>query len=82
MTIYITAAQPILVSYIVAAVTTILTYDWICTLDKEVAYVWSRPWSLGTCLFILNRYLPFVDVTLSIILTWTISTPEVFLIPL
>jgi hypothetical protein len=29
---------------------------------NQVAYVWAGPWTLGTFLFILNRYLPFVDI--------------------
>ncbi|PPQ78900.1 hypothetical protein CVT25_002388 [Psilocybe cyanescens] len=32
----------------------------------EVAYVWSRRRSFGTYLFVLNRYLPFIDLTLSL----------------
>ncbi|KAJ7801038.1 hypothetical protein B0H14DRAFT_2897205 [Mycena olivaceomarginata] len=41
---------------------TILIYDWICTLDREITHVWSRPLSTGTLLFALNRYSPFIDV--------------------
>jgi len=46
---------------------TILAYDWLLTLDREVAAIWSRPRSLGTIIFLLNRYIPFVDVIISTI---------------
>ncbi|KAJ7603953.1 hypothetical protein DFH06DRAFT_1391716 [Mycena polygramma] len=48
------------------ACATILVYDLLCTLDQEILYVWPRPWSMSTALFIFNRYLPFVDTFLSI----------------
>ncbi|KAJ7729408.1 hypothetical protein DFH07DRAFT_184093 [Mycena maculata] len=44
------------------ACATILIYDVMCTLDQEILYVWPRPWSISTVLFVLNRYLPFVDI--------------------
>ncbi|KAF9554236.1 hypothetical protein CPC08DRAFT_195812 [Agrocybe pediades] len=55
---------------------TLLVYDYLCTLDQEIAYAWSPPWSAGTVLFFLNRYLPFVDTLISIKLKLTMSTPE------
>ncbi|KAJ8075815.1 hypothetical protein PM082_021447 [Marasmius tenuissimus] len=45
---------------------TLLVYDYFCTLDEEVVYVWSRPWSFGSIIFLFNRYLPFIDTFLSI----------------
>ncbi|KDR72805.1 hypothetical protein GALMADRAFT_734536 [Galerina marginata CBS 339.88] len=42
----------------------LLVYDYTCTLDKEVKYVWSCPWTSGLVLFYLNRYLPFIDIIL------------------
>ncbi|KAJ7799422.1 hypothetical protein B0H14DRAFT_2902971 [Mycena olivaceomarginata] len=41
---------------------TVLIYDWICTLDREITHVWFAPLSTGTLLFALNRYSPFIDV--------------------
>ncbi|KAJ7584804.1 hypothetical protein C8J56DRAFT_949088 [Mycena floridula] len=46
------------------ATATILIYDYFCTLDQEIKYVWSRPWGFSTILFLLNRYPPFVDTML------------------
>lgn len=31
----------------------------------QVEYVWSRQWTFGTFLFLVNRYLPFADLVLS-----------------
>lgn len=33
---------------------------------RQVAYAWPFPWSTGTVLFFLNRYLPFIDTFLSL----------------
>lgn len=45
---------------------TILVYDYVLTLPYEVDLVWSNEkWTgIGTALFILNRYLPFIDTIL------------------
>ncbi|KAJ6572569.1 hypothetical protein DFH09DRAFT_1462142 [Mycena vulgaris] len=32
----------------------------------QIQYVWNRPWSMGTLLFVLNRYLPFIDAPISL----------------
>jgi len=55
---------------------TILVYDWICTFDQELSYVWARPWSLGTMLFVLNRYLPFIDIPVALSAKFMRITPE------
>ncbi|KAJ8689065.1 hypothetical protein PTI98_013129 [Pleurotus ostreatus] len=65
------------VSASVAASGTVLVYDFLCTFDQEVAYVWSSPWTFGSSLFFLNRYLPFVDTFVSLrLLTSHSQTPE------
>ncbi|KAJ7689619.1 hypothetical protein B0H17DRAFT_1331721 [Mycena rosella] len=49
------------------ACATVLAYDWICTLDQEILYVWTGPrWSMATLFFVLNRYLPFIDVGIAL----------------
>lgn len=35
-------------------------------LDPQIAYVWSNPWSVGSMLFFINRYVPFIDTFLSL----------------
>ncbi|KAF9456198.1 hypothetical protein BDZ94DRAFT_1276263 [Collybia nuda] len=69
-------AEPKLKGYILVAAATVLCYDFICTFPQEVSYVWSRPCSIGTILFVLNRYLPFVDIILSLRVLTTVNTPE------
>ncbi|ESK85357.1 Nbs1 [Moniliophthora roreri MCA 2997] len=61
-----------------AVSTTLLVYDWICTLDQEVVHIWSKPgpWSLGSVIFLFNRYMPFVDIFLSIHLTFGTPAPS------
>ncbi|KIM42322.1 hypothetical protein M413DRAFT_444745 [Hebeloma cylindrosporum] len=43
----------------------LLIYDYLCTFDQEVEYVWSRPSSVGRYLFVLNRYIPITSLILS-----------------
>ncbi|KAF8152304.1 hypothetical protein B0H34DRAFT_112122 [Crassisporium funariophilum] len=68
-----------LVQSTLIACATLLVYDLLCTLDQEVTYVWASPWSLGTVLFFLNRYLPFIDTFLSLNLKFSVNTPEICL---
>ncbi|KAF7760848.1 hypothetical protein Agabi119p4_10257 [Agaricus bisporus var. burnettii] len=55
-----------LVPSTLVACATLLVYDHLCTLDQEVAHVWSNPLSGGSILFMLNRYLPYVDTFMSL----------------
>ncbi|KAG1738976.1 hypothetical protein EDB19DRAFT_867050 [Suillus lakei] len=36
---------------------TLMSYEYLLLLDKEVKYVWNRPWSLMSCLYLVVRYL-------------------------
>ncbi|KAG1738981.1 hypothetical protein EDB19DRAFT_867843 [Suillus lakei] len=36
---------------------TLICYEYFLLLDKEVKYVWKRPWSLMSCLYLVVRYL-------------------------
>ncbi|KAJ7147503.1 hypothetical protein C8R43DRAFT_1011073 [Mycena crocata] len=65
-----------LVPSTLCACATILVYDLICTLDQEIQYVWPQPWSMSTALFLLNRYLPFVDTFLSLSAKFTRISPD------
>ncbi|KAL4266701.1 DUF6533 domain-containing protein [Pleurotus pulmonarius] len=45
----------------------IVVYDYVLTFRLEYHYVWSKQqWSLIQVLFFVNRYMPFVDITLSL----------------
>ncbi|KAJ6450794.1 hypothetical protein C8R45DRAFT_1042794 [Mycena sanguinolenta] len=55
---------------------TILIYDWLCTLDQEITHVWLRPLSPGTALFALNRYAPFIDISVALSAKFQRISPE------
>lgn len=38
------------------AMITLISYEYLLLLDKEVKYVWKRPWSLMSCLYLVVRY--------------------------
>ncbi|KZP12423.1 hypothetical protein FIBSPDRAFT_870201, partial [Athelia psychrophila] len=61
--------------YAVTACGALLTYDILTLLDKEVEYVWMTPWSFGTVLYLLNRYLPYIE-TIVVHLCSTTNSPE------
>ncbi|KAL5529750.1 hypothetical protein ACEPAG_5735 [Sanghuangporus baumii] len=44
---------------------TVLTYDYIVTLDMEIESVWSEKLSVSSILFFFNRYLPFISVAIA-----------------
>lgn len=42
----------------------IQAYDYGITFDSELSLIWAAPWSLVKALFLLTRYLPFVEMVL------------------
>ncbi|ESK97700.1 hypothetical protein Moror_17407 [Moniliophthora roreri MCA 2997] len=44
-----------------AAVAALVAYDYIITLPDEIELVWSARWNLTKVLYLLQRYMPFVD---------------------
>ncbi|KAH8828984.1 hypothetical protein DL96DRAFT_1814275 [Flagelloscypha sp. PMI_526] len=57
-------------SMIQSSALTILVYDWLLTLEKEVTLVWSRKWSLGKALYFLTRYPAIIDVLICLSRRW------------
>jgi len=53
-----------MVKYSDLASIAILFFDYFLTLNLEVTFVWPRAWSISKVLFVLSRYLPFVEVPL------------------
>ncbi|KAJ3574789.1 hypothetical protein NP233_g1532 [Leucocoprinus birnbaumii] len=51
-------------TYVNFASGTIVALDWLLTFDWEVSFIWKSDWSVMKVLYLLARYLPFVDVTL------------------
>ncbi|KAG8906372.1 hypothetical protein FRB99_007056 [Tulasnella sp. 403] len=43
--------------YCRVAITMLVLYDTLITLDVEIFYVWSSPWTSSKVVFLLNRYL-------------------------
>lgn len=42
-------------------------YEYICTIDQEVAVIWSRKATSSTLLFLFNRYVALTGVILGVI---------------
>ncbi|PSS32238.1 hypothetical protein PHLCEN_2v2007 [Hermanssonia centrifuga] len=51
---------------IIYSMTALVAYEYIITLEQEMAVVWHRKWTLATWLFITNRYLLIGFTVLSV----------------
>ncbi|KAF9443565.1 hypothetical protein P691DRAFT_679289, partial [Macrolepiota fuliginosa MF-IS2] len=38
-------------------------FDLSLTFEMEVSYIWKAPWNMLKVLYIMSRYMPFIDVT-------------------
>lgn len=45
-----------LTAYVAVAALTLVGFDWLISLEREVEMVWKRPKSLAKCLYLWNRY--------------------------
>jgi len=43
---------------------TLVAYDFLMMLPKEMKYVWNADWSAGKLLFVAVRYMPFIDLSI------------------
>ncbi|KAI0092438.1 hypothetical protein BDY19DRAFT_483867 [Irpex rosettiformis] len=43
---------------------TLITFDWMLLFSDEVQYVWRKRWQFVDYLYLISRYLPFVDTVL------------------
>ncbi|KDR75682.1 hypothetical protein GALMADRAFT_248296 [Galerina marginata CBS 339.88] len=50
-----------LVTYADVAASTVFAYDWLITLSMEIELIWRSRWNFIKILFLLQRYLPFLD---------------------
>ncbi|KAF4564913.1 hypothetical protein EYR40_011088 [Pleurotus pulmonarius] len=56
-----------LVLYLNFASATIIVYDYLLTVGLEVHHLWPKQgWNLIRIMFFVNRYLPFIDITLGL----------------
>ncbi|KAF9441780.1 hypothetical protein P691DRAFT_765897 [Macrolepiota fuliginosa MF-IS2] len=45
----------------------IMILDWLLTFEMEVIFIWKAKWSLTKWLYVLSRFMPFVDVPLAVV---------------
>lgn len=55
-----------IISYCTFASGTVVVLDWLLTFDLEVSLVWRAKWTVMKGLYLLARYLPFVDIVLAL----------------
>ncbi|KIK01120.1 hypothetical protein K443DRAFT_678706 [Laccaria amethystina LaAM-08-1] len=53
-------------NYMTVASIVVLVYDYMLTLNSELLLVWSSRWNPVKALFLLVRYMPFIDMVFSI----------------
>ncbi|KAF9448155.1 hypothetical protein P691DRAFT_775627 [Macrolepiota fuliginosa MF-IS2] len=46
------------------ASTTIMAFDWLLTFNMEFALIWNTKWNWTKILYLITRYMPFVDTSL------------------
>ncbi|KAJ1306297.1 hypothetical protein OPQ81_010997 [Rhizoctonia solani] len=46
--------------YMAIAGFTLLVYDWLTTLDKEIKFIWRKKWTFARVVYHLNRLLPLL----------------------
>ncbi|CAA7269370.1 unnamed protein product [Cyclocybe aegerita] len=56
---------------VLIASATVLVFDFFLTLHEEINHIWMQPWTPGTVIFLVNRYLPFVDTSMVLYLQFT-----------
>ncbi|KIP02559.1 hypothetical protein PHLGIDRAFT_26538 [Phlebiopsis gigantea 11061_1 CR5-6] len=66
-------AQTFTFDYVVVALTSLVVYDYLITLDQEVATVWNRKFNATSCLLVTTRWV----MLLNQIFTWIPGTPNV-----
>ncbi|KLO07524.1 hypothetical protein SCHPADRAFT_644826 [Schizopora paradoxa] len=59
--------------YVNVATFALLIYDYVATLPDEINYVWPSKWNAGKVLYLVQRYMVFIDPMLFIIY---IMSPE------
>ncbi|KAF9449399.1 hypothetical protein P691DRAFT_774726 [Macrolepiota fuliginosa MF-IS2] len=44
----------------------IMILDWLLTLEMEVTLIWEAEWNLSKGLYMVSRYMPFIDVPIAL----------------
>jgi len=63
LVVYVTQ-QRLVVDPIFMSAVALFIYDYLLTLDREINLIWFSPWTYTKVLFLLVRYLTFVDTFL------------------
>ncbi|KAF8452747.1 hypothetical protein L210DRAFT_3755748 [Boletus edulis BED1] len=58
------AAAMQLNNYVSVTIPTVIVYDYIITLPREINYIWSRPWTWISTLFLVIRYVGILVVVI------------------
>jgi len=48
--------------YVMVAIITAVGYDYLLTFPQEIEYIWNRPWTRVSTLFILSRYCGLISL--------------------
>ncbi|KAF8442244.1 hypothetical protein L210DRAFT_938731 [Boletus edulis BED1] len=54
--------------YTTLAVLTAVGYDYILTLTNEIEYIWTKPWTWVSTLYLLVRYVGFYTLAVPVLL--------------
>jgi len=46
-----------LANYVILVIISAIGYDYVLTLSREIEYIWSKPWTFVSTLFVIVRYL-------------------------
>ncbi|KAF8978497.1 hypothetical protein BDQ17DRAFT_1265594, partial [Cyathus striatus] len=49
-------------------------FDTLLTLDIEVTFIWSTPWNVIKVLYLVTRYLAFIDSSLNVLCKLRVQT--------
>ncbi|TRM66654.1 hypothetical protein BD626DRAFT_162133 [Schizophyllum amplum] len=62
-------------SSVLVASLTVLIYDTLDTLPDQISHVWTPPYSYGSLLYIVLRYIPFINGIMAVNLEFSSPTP-------
>ncbi|KAF8907223.1 hypothetical protein CPB85DRAFT_1312162 [Mucidula mucida] len=65
-----------LVSYFEVSASALYLFDYLLTLSEEIEFIWHAKWNIIKILYLLTRYLPFVNIAVAM---WSQFTPNMSL---
>ncbi|KAJ8096252.1 hypothetical protein PM082_011395 [Marasmius tenuissimus] len=55
---------------------TLVVYDTLLNFDNELHFIWASPWTSVKVLYLVQRYLPFVDVVILLVYYQSLTDPK------